>query len=742
MSKRFSSITRMAKLACCVAFLGQSAQAADFSAPTREAVLQLTAEIQATQFLTHATFGPTEAEITALAAQIRTKGTIKAASDWIDSQMNNTTTPMTLHNPKEASMVDSEIANGALYVRTGTLTSNYTYESTADYNTRVSPTTPLPTVPGRNNAISRTKYRQHAWWDTVVQGDDQLRQKTAWTLYQIFAVSENAVNFNEEEIESTVTLGPTNYGRYQGLTNYYDIFVKNAFGKYREVLGRVTYHAIMGDWLSFRGNKKEANGVFPDENYAREVMQLFTIGLYVLNDSGEQEIISGDATPTYDADDIRELAQVFTGLGYGGGQIIPTSTAYSPYTTGTVLSAQNTVVKFQVAMRMFGGDHDQTEKVLLDPTGSRSLTNRQKLPVKATAHTEATANAEIDSALNGLVNHVSCPPFIAGRFIQRMVKSNPSKGYIQRVVNAFKSGTYSVGGVVKGSGTRGDLVAVVNAVLLDQEAFQPIVVSYQRGTSKFIVSTKGSEDSRLQEPVLNYTRFLRFYLSSATPPSYHEASGSTYASATTGVNSLAQLRFGSRDAEFDQSPYQVPSVFNFYVADFQPSGAIVSAIPTARIPNGVLVAPEFQIVTAITSNTTPNFYRTLITSSTDIRSEGGQTLSTNAVPAIINNTSQYENTADITYVVDRSTRCIATFDYTAEINLTTSDTNIDLLVERLDKLLCGGTLNTQYRDTLKTLLKTERARLAGNGLDISDQRALAKAAVLAIVTAPSFLVTE
>ena len=729
MSKRFSSVSRMIKLACCVVTLGQVLNAADFSVADREAVLQLTAEIQATQFLTHATFGPKQSDVTALAAEIRQKGTIKAASDWIDAQMAVTAS---LHHALEESMIDNDLSSGAIFLKDTTTTPGTTIYVPQE----TSPGVPKP--PTHEHVLNESKYRQHAWWTNAVLAPDQLRQKTAWTLYQIFAVNEFADNFNSDSLDSTVTGGPTGKSQYQGLTSYYDIFVKNAFGKYREALGRVTYHAIMGNWLSYRGNKKEANGVFPDENYAREVMQLFTIGIFVLNDSGEQEIIAGDETPSYDPDDIRELAQVFTGLGYGGGTIDLNSTAYSPYTS-SALTSQNSALKHCVPMRMFGGDHDITEKVLLDPTGSRSLTNRQKLPVRTSAHTESTANVEIDSALNGLVNHVSCPPFIANKFIQRLVKSNPSKGYIQRVVNAFKTGTYTVAGVSKGSGVRGDLTAVVNAVLLDAEAWQPIKVSYIRATGKYAVTTLGSEDSRLQEPVVNYTRFLRFFMSSA---SFHETapSSSTYASGTTGLNSRNELRFGSRDADFDQTPYGVPSVFNFFQADYQPPGTILNFVPSARIPNGVLVAPEFQVVNAVTSTTVPNFLRAVVTatnSSVDSRIEGAQTYS-----ATMTSASQADSNAGITFVVDRSKRSIAIFDFAAWRDLCDTPANIDILTERLDKYLCAGTMNTQYRNTLRTIMKSELTRVSAGGLTTDEKLQIAKGAVLAVITAPSFMVTK
>jgi uncharacterized protein (DUF1800 family) len=490
--------------------------AADFVVTTRESVLELTSKIQATQFLTHATFGATAAEVDALAVQMRTIGTIAAANAWIDTQI---ALPTTLQNPLEDKFVEDDKHLWEIYDRTG-VAPNYVYT----LNTTFSSNT---TLINSTMAMNRTAPRNRAWFHNSIAGPDQLRLKTAWALSQIFSVSNSGVNFNEEEFEAALNItdgGPAvempRRSRYQGLTNYYDIFAKNAFGNYRDILGKVTYHAIMGDWLSYRGNRRAQNGVFPDENYAREVMQLFTIGLYMLNDDGTQQTDAFGAVPTYDADDIREYAEVFTGLGYGYGTYFPTNTTLnpnSPYSAGTS-NDPNGSVKFQVPMRMAPRQHDVSSKVLLNGLTLPPLNGGVPFNTANLAN-EATANADIDAALTGLVNHQSCPPFIVQRLIQRFVKSNPSKAYISRVVAKFKN---------NGSGVRGDMLAVVRAILTDPEAWKPIRVQYQRAPiNRFIVTTMGSEDSRLQEPVVNYTRFIRFFKHPTTPVEYQIANAGT-----------------------------------------------------------------------------------------------------------------------------------------------------------------------------------------------------------------------
>ena len=241
-------------------------------------------------------------------------------------------------------------------------------------------------------------------------------------------------------------------------------------------------------------------------------MQLFTVGLDLLSDDGVQQTDANGAIPTYDNEDIREYAKIFTGLGYAYGTYAPTGSGLNPYSpyTGAVSATPNGTIKFLVPMRMAPAEHDRGVKNLLN---GQQITN---VNGNGVSHTENSANAEIEAALDGLFSHQSCPPFIVHRLIQRLVKSNPSRAYIGRVVSVFK-GT--------GPSNRGDLAKVVKAILIDPEAWQPIRVQYQRVGNRFIVSTMGTEDSRLQEPVLNYTRFLRFFKAQAL---YEKAQSNNY----------------------------------------------------------------------------------------------------------------------------------------------------------------------------------------------------------------------
>ncbi len=274
---------------------------------------------------------------------------------------------------------------------------------------------------------NQTRYRQFAWWHRSIANPDQLRQKTAWALSQICAVGNNFNNFNEEEPEGSSPDSSPVKGRFLGLSNYYDIFINRAFDTYRNVVQDVTYHAIMGDWLSHRGNTRAGGGLFPDENYAREVMQLFTIGLYKLAEDGEQLDLDsdGEPDPTYTQFEIGELAKVFTGLGYNS----------SGGTTGS--GAFNGTVRFQFPMTMSNAAHETSAKNLTAVIGSTLPAITINPSTNPTGFRNA-ANNEISAALTGLCNTSTHPPYISRLLIQRLVKSNPSKAYLNRVVQVFK----------------------------------------------------------------------------------------------------------------------------------------------------------------------------------------------------------------------------------------------------------------------------------------------------------------
>lgn len=362
-----------------------------------------------------------------------------------------------------------------------------------------------------------------ALWEQVMNPRptaDPLRQRVAWSLMQIFVISQwpDALLLNSE-----------------GVANYYDMLLGGAFGNYRDLLRGVSTHPCMGIYLSHLGNRKAdlVNNRFPDENYAREVMQLFSIGLWELNPDGTRVLVNGEPVPTYDNRVIGEYARVFTGWTFGGPD---NNTFYWPGW------------EFRYPMKAYDVEHDLNPKQLL----SGVVTPQHTLDAQDTGR---ATRIDMDLAVESLFNHPNVGPFIGRQLIQRLVTSNPSPAYIQRVAEAFAD---------NGEGVRGDMGAVVKAVLLDPEAR-----SYE--------STLQDDWGKKREPYLTLFNLAKTF--DARPQS------GDFESATYLYDFMLQ------------EPFQSPSVFNFYLPNHRPSGEM-----TGRN----LYGPEFQIMTAVTSMGTLN----------------------------------------------------------------------------------------------------------------------------------------
>ncbi|KAA3622388.1 MAG: DUF1800 domain-containing protein [Bacteroidetes bacterium] len=356
----------------------------------------------------------------------------------------------------------------------------------------------------------------YGWWEITMSHEDLLAQRISYALSQIMVVSINS------DLQG--------YG--DGLADFYDIFSRNAFGNFRDILREVTYHPSMGHYLSHLNNPKEdeENNIHPDENYAREVMQLFSIGLYELNDDGSHMTDNeGNSIPTYDNYTIKEFAKIFTGLGLGG--VIPNDWVDQPY-----FGLGFWVADVTTPMVMYEEQHQQGEKYLL---------NGHIVPAGQ------SGDQDIEDAIDNLFNHHNVGPFIGRQLIQRLVKSNPSPEYIARVTAAFND---------NGNGVRGDMKAVIRAILLDEEA-------------RSCDWMNEVHNGKLREPILKYTQFAKSI-------GYDSPSGKMW-----------NIGWGFRQAT-SQYPLASPSVFNFYLPDFQPIGEIAEA---------GLVAPEFQIYNTRTS---------------------------------------------------------------------------------------------------------------------------------------------
>ena len=343
--------------------------------------------------------------------------------------------------------------------------------------------------------------RVDIWFRNSLHGEDQLRQRVAFALSEIMVVSQLGALFDLPF----------------AVAGYYDVLAEHAFGNYRDLLEAVTLHPAMGVYLSMLGNEKPdpTLNIRPDENYAREVMQLFSIGLVELNIDGTTKLdANGQPIPTYDQGIIEGFAHVYTGWTFAGApgfrEAFPT-----PF---------NQVIP----MQLYPGFHD---------TGAKTLLGGVELPAGQ------SGEQDLRDALDNIFNHPNVGPFIAIRLIQRLVTSNPSPGYVRRVAEVFNN---------NGSGVRGDLGAVVKAILLDDEAHPLMAMEI---------------DGKVKEPLLRLTQLWKAYNATSSSGRY--------------PLNFAYILFG-------QGPLQSPSVFNFFSPFYAPPG---------EIRNSSLVAPELEIAT-------------------------------------------------------------------------------------------------------------------------------------------------
>jgi uncharacterized protein (DUF1800 family) len=373
-------------------------------------------------------------------------------------------------------------------------------------------------------------------WRDMIDGEDQLRQRMVFALSQIFVVS-----YENSDVAETLA----------SAAFYMDMLDENAFGNHRELVEAVTYSPSMAQFLTYLNNRKEdpSENRVPDENYAREIMQLFTIGLVELNRDGTLRLDgSGNPIETYDNDDITGLAKVFTGLSWADGDF------------GGRFADQTVPVATYSPLAIFEQEHSTSEKAFLNVT----------IPPNT------PAAQSIDIALDALFNHPNAAPFFARQMIQRFVTSNPSPQYVQNVAAAYETGYYQLpDGQTVGSLQRGDMRAVIAAVLLDDEARLPA----SRASATF---------GKVREPVIRFTHWAR----------------------VADLNSASVLDEGNLDGQdvleetapptrLGQQAYRSPSVFNF----FRP-GYVAAGTETGDLG---LVAPELQIVTTASVTAYANF---------------------------------------------------------------------------------------------------------------------------------------
>jgi uncharacterized protein (DUF1800 family) len=385
----------------------------------------------------------------------------------------------------------------------------------SEFSKSASLTTPaLLALPRNSDGNIPNRRVNTLYWDHIIGANDQLRQRMAFALSQILVYSD-AENSD------------------QPMRAYYqDVLIQNAFGNYRDLLEEVTYSPAMGEWLTYRGNRKgdPRKGRMPDENYAREILQLFSIGLIELNMDGTAKLdAQGQQIETYSNADIEGLARVFTGLSWAGDEFFK--------------RPQDGYIR---RMRMYPEQHSELEKAFLGTT------------IPAGTSGEDT----IDQALDTIFNHPNVPPFVSRQLIQRFTQSDPSPEYIERVANAFEAGSFTAqGGQRFGTGARGDLRATLAAILLDPSLYE------ETSSGGTILAGK------VREPILRFTHWARAFDVEGLD-AYNE-------------RSLIDTR--STDNALGQQAFRSPSVFNFYrpgyIAPGTETGAQNITAPEFQIVN-------------------------------------------------------------------------------------------------------------------------------------------------------------
>ena len=348
-----------------------------------------------------------------------------------------------------------------------------------------------------NRDYPRQINRVDAWWKGSINAPDQLRQRVAYAMSQIFVVSD----FNNSLANEP-----------KGMVSYYDMLLENAFGNYRDILETISRSPIMGKYLDHLGNEKadEERNIRPDENYARELLQLFSIGLEELSLNGlVKKDTNGQPIPAYTQADIEGFAKVFTGWTFGASE--------------------------------FWGRPSNNHSILMSPFEAYHSTAEKHLisDVVIPANTDAETSLKI--ALDTIFAHPNIAPFISKQLILKLITSNPSPSYIERVAKIFND---------NGQGVKGDLSAVIKAIYLDPEARQ-----FAAPLAYF---------GKVREPLLKQMQLWRVFKAKSLNNRYY--------------TSNLSLQFG-------QGPLQSPSVFNFYQPDHQPQ----------ELSGSMLVAPELQI---------------------------------------------------------------------------------------------------------------------------------------------------
>jgi uncharacterized protein (DUF1800 family) len=438
----------------------------------------------ASRFLDEATFGATDADIHTV-TQI-------GFNAWLAQQF---AAPQTLHEPVvEQSLIinNPPCASGDVKCNAALFVQNNSDEG----------------------------YLQQTFWQQAMAAGDQLRQRVVYALTQQMVIS---------------SVNPAVGNMPRGMANYYDVLGADAFGNFRQLLQDVTLNPMMGQYLSVQGNEGGNPNVDPDENYAREVMQLLTIGLYQLNPDGTQVLDStGKPIPTYSNSDVIGLAAVFTGFSWNvPGNVSDTAWSNCCMYVGPGFGEDI------LPMQSYPSHHSTLAKSFLGVT----------IP----ASSNPDPNGDLKIALDTLFNHPNLPPFFSKQLIQHLVTSNPGPAYVQRVAAVFQN---------DGTGVRGNMQAVIQAILLDPEA---------RGSA---AAAGNPQYGKVREALIRYTEWARAFSAQSRNGAYNL--GST----EDPIYGLGEMSLRS------------PTVFNWFAPGYVPPGTSISAAG--------LVAPEMEMTDVTT----------------------------------------------------------------------------------------------------------------------------------------------
>ena len=410
-----------------------------------------------------------------------------------------------------------------------------------------------------NEGVGSTTIRE-AWFlgalggpdpaNNLIIHSDQLRQRVAFALSEIFVISDQFTLINQFP---------------NGQAYFYDILSNNAFGNYRTLLEQVTLSPAMGVYLNMQANRRAnlAQNIHPDENYAREINQLFSIGLVQLNIDGTPQLSGGQPIPTYSQTEVTHFAHVFTGWNWFDCAPGNFAGCGPNYTTGT---------NFQTPMAAFAAFHDNGT----DPVND--ISNKQLLSYPGAVNGGVLADggtpaSDLAFALDNIFNHPNVGPFIGKQLIQRLVTSNPSPGYVQRVAHVFNDdGTPAH--------VRGNLKAVVQAILLDREA-------------RYGHWDNPDTFGKLREPLLRITHLWRAMGARHQCGNDYQAGNTIFHYANQPYRYAGYVTaWGTSDSIYGngvgQAPLNSPTVFNFFKPSYLPPGEMAAA---------GLLGPEFQINT-------------------------------------------------------------------------------------------------------------------------------------------------